>query len=70
MAAEKRTEQGYKNKMDYIAGYDKAAYDKVLVRIKKGIRDEYKAAADSLGLSLNALFVSAVDDFINRKIKR
>lgn len=56
--------------MDYIAGYDKAAYDKVLVRLKKGTRDEYRAAADSLGLSLNALFVSAVDDYISRKIKK
>lgn len=66
---EKRTEQGRKNKMDYIAGYDKAAYDKVLVRLKKGTREEYRAAADSMGLSLNALFTSAVDEYIERHKK-
>lgn len=69
MAAEKRTEQGRKNKKEYIAGYDKAAYDKVLVRLKKGIREEYKEAAESLGLSLNALFITAVDEYIANKKK-
>lgn len=69
MATEKRTEQGRKNKMDYIVAYDKAAYDKVLIRLKKGDREDYKAAAESLGLSLNALFVTAVDEYIQQHKK-
>lgn len=66
MATEKRTEQGFKNKMEYITSYDKVAYDKVLIRLKKGDREDYKAAAESLGMSLNALFVTAVDEYIQQ----
>jgi len=35
-------------------------------RVKKGMRDEYKTAADSLGLSLAGLVTAAVDEYIER----
>jgi hypothetical protein len=66
---DKKSTLGYNNKLNYIQDYNKNAYDNLHIRVKKGMRDEYKAAADSLGLSLAGLVTAAVDDYISRKIK-
>ncbi|WP_303840974.1 hypothetical protein [Selenomonas ruminantium] len=68
--AERRTEAGKQAKMRYNEDYNKTAYQSLHIRVRKGMRDEYKAAADSLGLSLAGLVTSAVDDYISRKIKK
>lgn len=44
--------------------YNAKAYDSIIVRVKKGIRDEYKQAAKLRGLSLARLVTSAVDEFL------
>lgn len=67
--AERRTEAGKQAKMRYNEGYNKSTYDNLHIRVKKGVRDEYKAAADSLGLSLAGLVTSAVDDYISKHKK-
>jgi len=39
-------------------------YDRIAIRVKKGIRDEWKAAAADLGLSLAGLVVAGVEEYI------
>lgn len=39
-------------------------YDKITVTVPKGERDRYKALAVHLGLSVNQLFIQAVEQFI------
>lgn len=39
-------------------------YDKITVTVPKGERDRYKALAARLGISVNQLFVQAVEQFI------
>lgn len=43
-----------------VCKYESANYDKVLVRLPKGEREEIKEAADAVGESLNAYIVSAI----------
>ena len=69
MATEKRSKTGYANKLDYIQEYNKSTYDNLHLRIKKGTKEEYKAAADKLGMSLAGLVVAAVDDYIQQHQK-
>lgn len=69
MMAEKRTEAGKQAKMKYNDGYNKTAYDNLHVRVKKGTKEIYKAAADSLGMSLAGLVVAAVDEYIAARKK-
>ena len=67
--AEKRTEAGRVAKQKYNDEYNKTAYDNLHLRVKKGIKDEYKQAADDLGLSLAGLVTAAVDEYIQRHKK-
>lgn len=46
------------------AKYMKEHLDDIKIRVPKGERDRYKAAAADLGLSVNQLFVNAVEEFI------
>ena len=46
--------------------YRAKTYDTIGFDVKKGKRDEYKAAAAELGLSLAALLTNAADEFIQR----
>lgn len=39
-------------------------YDKITVTVPKGERDRYKTLAARLGISVNQLFVQAVEQFI------
>ena len=44
--------------------YKKENYDQILVRVKKGKREEYRTAAEGLGLGQMELFRAAVEEFI------
>ncbi len=46
------------------AKYMKEHLDDIKIRVPKGERDRYKAAAAHLGVSLNQLFVNAVEEII------
>ena len=45
-----------------VCRYEAANYDKVLVRLPKGEREQIKSAADAAGESLNAYIVGAIRD--------
>lgn len=45
--------------------YNAKTYDSIIVRVKKGIRGEYKLAANLRGLSLAKLITTAVEEFLN-----
>lgn len=53
-------------KAAYDNNYKKENYDQILFRVKKGKREEYRAAADELGLGQMELFRQAVEEFIQR----
>ena len=53
-----------KHQVDYGIKFIKEKYDQIVIRIPKGERDRYKALAARLGLSVNQLFVQAVEQFI------
>ncbi len=41
--------------------YLKAHYDSISIRVPKGKREEYKAAAIKRGMSLNAFIINAIE---------
>ena len=45
-----------------VGRYEAANYDKVLVRLPKGEREQIKYAADAAGESLNSYIVGAIRD--------
>ncbi len=47
-----------------VTRYVSAHYDQIKITVPKGERDRYKHAAADLGLSVNQLFVNAVEEFI------
>lgn len=50
------------------AKYMRENLDDIKIRVKKGERDRYKALASRLGLSVNQLFVQAVENYIAEHI--
>lgn len=48
--------------------YKKANYDQILIRVKKGKQQDYRQAADTLGLGQMEMFRRAVDEFIARHV--
>ena len=46
------------------AKYNAKTYEDLKIRVKKGERERYKALAERLGLSVNQLFIQAVEQFI------
>lgn len=44
--------------------YKKANYDQILIRVKKGKQQDYRQAADALGIGQMEMFRRAVDEFI------
>ena len=50
------------------AKYMRENLDDIKIRVKKGERDRYKALAARLGLSVNQLFVQAVEQYISDNI--
>lgn len=66
---DKKSTLGYNNKLNYIQDYNKMTYDNLHIRVKKGAKEEYKAAADSMGMSLAGLVVAALDEYIQQHNK-
>ena len=52
------------------AKYMKANLDDIKIRVKKGERERYKALAERLGLSVNQLFIQAVEQYIADNIDK
>ena len=51
------------------ARYNAKTYDQVLVRVKKGKRDEYRKEAELRGLGLMEFFRQAAEEYIaNHKV--
>ncbi len=48
------------------AKYNKANYDRIILYVKKGVKAEYAAIAEEVGMSLNSLINAAITDFINQ----
>ncbi len=48
--------------------YNAKAYDQIKLVVKKGERDRYKRLAEQLGVSVNQLFLQAVEEFIAEHI--
>lgn len=49
-----------------VGKYEAANYDKVLVRLPKGERDNIRAAADAAGESLNGYITKAISQRMER----
>lgn len=47
-----------------VTRYVSKHYDQIKITVPKGERDRYKALAARLGISVNQLFVQAVEQFI------
>lgn len=41
--------------------YNAKAYDRIMLRVRKGRKDDIQAAAERVGLSLNAYIVKAIE---------
>lgn len=46
--------------------YNDRVYDRVAIRVHKGVRDLWRASADARGLSLAGLIVTAVTEYLER----
>ena len=44
--------------------YNQKAYDQVLIRVKKGKREEYRLAAEARGVGLMEMFRLGVEEYI------
>lgn len=45
--------------------YNERVYDQLKIQVRKGVRDSWKVAASARGLSLAALIVSAVEEYLS-----
>lgn len=53
-----------------VTRYVSKHYDQIKITVPKGERDRYKALAAQLGLSVNQLFVQAVERYIEDNIDK
>lgn len=51
------------------AKYVKTHLDDIKVRVKKGEREKLKAIAAEMGMSMNQMFLTAVQEYIARNYK-
>lgn len=51
------------------ARYEAKVYDKILVRLPKGKKDEIQMCADSRGLSVNGFINEAIEEKLERERK-
>lgn len=65
---EQRTQDGMKKKLNYIQDYNKRMYDRAELKLPRGEKARYRAAADSLGLSFNALVITAVEEYVSKNL--
>ena len=50
--------------------YIKENYEQLSIRLKKGERERYKALAERLGLSVNQLFIKAVEKYLEENLDK
>ncbi len=48
------------------AKYNKANYDRIILYVKKGVKAEYAAIAEEVGMSLNAFINAAVTTLVEQ----
>lgn len=60
---------GGKNSYESIKRYEDKAYDKILVRLPKGRKEEIQAFAASQGESTNAFINRAITEAMNEKTR-
>lgn len=60
---------GGKNSYESIKRYEDKAYDKILVRLPKGRKEEIQAFAASQGESTNAFINRAITEAMGNKIR-
>ena len=60
---------GGKNSYESIKRYEDKAYDKILVRLLKGRKEEIQAFAASQGESTNAFINRAITEAMNEKTR-
>ncbi len=53
--------------MRAVAKYNKANYDEIKIRVRKGYKDDWKSAAEKSDKSLAQLIVDAVTEYIERE---
>lgn len=53
-----------------VTRYVASHYDQIKITVPKGERERYKALAEKLGLSVNQLFIQAVEAYIADNIGR
>ena len=51
------------------ARYVKSHLDDIKIRVKKGEREKLKAIAAEMGMSMNAMFLKAVEEYIEKNYK-
>lgn len=51
----------------YIDGYNREHYDRISVRVPKGVKAEWQEAAKGKGLSMSEMIARAVDEFLKKK---
>ena len=51
-----------------VTRYVASHYDQIKITVPKGERDRYKRLAEKLGVSVNQLFLQAVEEFIAEHI--
>lgn len=57
---------GGKTSNESKAKYNAKAYDRIIISVKKGHKDDIQAAADAVGLSVNKFCNMAIDEKIER----
>lgn len=57
-----------KKQQQAVDRYISKHYDHIAIRVPKGDRDRYKSLAARLGISVNQLFIQAVERFIEDNI--
>lgn len=53
-----------KKQQAHVTKYVASHYDQIKITVPKGERARYKVAAEKLGVSVNQLFINAVEQFI------
>lgn len=56
-----------KAQIQAVGRYEAKNYDKVLLRMPKGRREDIKAAAEADGMSLNAYIMDAIKEKMSRR---
>lgn len=58
-----------KNEKQSRAKYVKTHLDDIKIRVPKGEREKLKAVAAEMGMSMNQMFIKAVEEYIEKNYK-